>query len=164
MKNVFVFIAVLVASIAGLSSCDDDTVLRDVVKEVTILVSEKTDISYQLFDDNKENPIECMLIMEGRFGFGMKRFLFKIGKNFVVESQFEQDAFKVEVDVDRWSKKVRTIINEDGTSDLSVLSVLSTPLKSLILKRRWKTSSLHSNLLLNHSSSTILQIFKTYGL
>lgn len=100
----------------------------------------------------------------GRFGFGMKRFLFKIGKNFVVESQFEQDAFKVEVDVDRWSKKVRTIINEDGTSDLSVLSVLSTPLKSLILKRRWKTSSPHSNLLLNHSFSTILQIFKTYGL
>ena len=45
----------------------------------------------------------------GRFGIGMKRSLFKIGKNFIVESQSKQDAFKVEVDVDDWSKKVRTI-------------------------------------------------------
>lgn len=54
----------------------------------------------------------------GRFGIGMKRSLFKIGKNFIVESQSKQDAFKVEVDVDDWSKKVRTIKNEDGTSDI----------------------------------------------
>ena len=27
-------------------------------------VSENTDIMYSLFDDNKENPIECMLVME----------------------------------------------------------------------------------------------------
>ena len=54
----------------------------------------------------------------GRFGIGMKRSLFKIGKNFIVESQSKQDAFKVEVDVDGWSKKVRTIKNEDGTSDI----------------------------------------------
>lgn len=54
----------------------------------------------------------------GRFGIGMKRSLFKIGKNFIVESQSKQDAFKVEVNVDDWSKKVRTIKNEDGTSDI----------------------------------------------
>ena len=54
----------------------------------------------------------------GRFGIGMKRSLFKIGKAFTVESQFKQDSFKVEVDVDKWSKKVRTIKNEDGSSDI----------------------------------------------
>ena len=64
MKNVFAFIAVLVASIAGLSSCDDDTVLRDVVKEVTVLVSENTGVKYPLFEENNGTPIECMLIME----------------------------------------------------------------------------------------------------
>ena len=64
MRTFFAFIALFMASIAGLSSCDDDNSLKDVVKEVTILVSENTGIDYQLFDDNKENPIECMLIME----------------------------------------------------------------------------------------------------
>lgn len=54
----------------------------------------------------------------GRFGIGMKRSLFKIGKAFTVESQFKQDSFKVEVDVDKWSKKVRIIKNEDGSSDI----------------------------------------------
>lgn len=46
----------------------------------------------------------------GRFGIGMKRSLFKIGKFFVVESETTKEHFKVEVDVDQWSKKKRTII------------------------------------------------------
>lgn len=46
----------------------------------------------------------------GRFGIGMKRSLFKIGKNFVVESESLNDHFKVEVDVDEWSKKTRTVL------------------------------------------------------
>lgn len=54
----------------------------------------------------------------GRFGIGMKRSLFKIGKNFTVESKFKQDSFKVEVDVEEWSKKVKKITNEDGSSDI----------------------------------------------
>jgi len=54
----------------------------------------------------------------GRFGIGMKRSLFKIGKKFIVESKHQQDSFKVEVDVDEWSKKVRRVTNEDGTSDI----------------------------------------------
>lgn len=51
----------------------------------------------------------------GRFGIGMKRSLFKIGKKFSVESQHKDDSFRVEVDVDDWSKKVRTIQDVDGT-------------------------------------------------
>lgn len=54
----------------------------------------------------------------GRFGIGMKRSLFKIGKKFTVESRHQQDSFKVDVDVDEWSKKVRKITNEDGTTDI----------------------------------------------
>lgn len=54
----------------------------------------------------------------GRFGIGMKRSLFKIGKFFTVESKCKQDSFKVEVNVEEWSKKVRRITNEDGSTDL----------------------------------------------
>lgn len=50
----------------------------------------------------------------GRFGIGMKRSLFKIGKYFIVESESETDHFKVEVDVDEWSKKTRMITTDDG--------------------------------------------------
>lgn len=50
----------------------------------------------------------------GRFGIGMKRSLFKIGKNFIVESESNEDHFIVEVDVDEWSKKKKTVIVDDG--------------------------------------------------
>lgn len=54
----------------------------------------------------------------GRFGIGMKRSLFKIGKKFTVESKYKQDSFKVVVDVEEWSKKVRKVTNEDGSTDI----------------------------------------------
>ena len=50
----------------------------------------------------------------GRFGIGMKRSLFKIGRHFTVESQHLQDHFKVEVNVDEWSKKTKIIKTEIG--------------------------------------------------
>jgi len=50
----------------------------------------------------------------GRFGIGMKRSLFKIGKEFVVESQSNDDHFKVIVDVDEWSKKTKKVTADDG--------------------------------------------------
>ena len=54
----------------------------------------------------------------GRFGIGMKRSLFKIGKNFTVESESSKDHFKVEVDVDDWSQKKRTGIVDGGVETL----------------------------------------------
>ena len=54
----------------------------------------------------------------GRFGIGMKRSLFKIGKEFVVESQSIHDHFKIEVNVEEWSKKKRTILTEEGNIDI----------------------------------------------
>lgn len=45
----------------------------------------------------------------GRFGIGMKRSLFKIGKEFTVESQSQKDHFRVAVNVDDWSLKKRKV-------------------------------------------------------
>jgi hypothetical protein len=42
----------------------------------------------------------------GRFGVGMKRALFKIGKQFEVESKYGTDHFQVSVNVDDWSREV----------------------------------------------------------
>lgn len=46
----------------------------------------------------------------GRFGIGMKRALFKIGKKFVVESKSENDHFSITVDVDSWKKQTKEIV------------------------------------------------------
>lgn len=45
----------------------------------------------------------------GRFGIGMKRSLFKIGKNFSVESLCGSDHFLVDVNVEEWEKKTKTV-------------------------------------------------------
>lgn len=55
----------------------------------------------------------------GRFGIGMKRSLFKIGKNFVVESESNENHFKVDVNVEEWSKKKR-IVRIDGDEETSI--------------------------------------------
>ena len=54
----------------------------------------------------------------GRFGIGMKRSLFKIGKSFVVESESEHDHFKVDVKVDEWSKKTRPVVVEGNQTTI----------------------------------------------
>lgn len=41
----------------------------------------------------------------GQFGVGMKRALFKLGRQFVVESATEQTYFRLAVDVDDWKRK-----------------------------------------------------------
>ena len=64
IKLFFSTLLVVIISAIGMASCNDDDELKDKVIEVTMSVSENTDIMYSLFDDNKENPIECMLVME----------------------------------------------------------------------------------------------------
>jgi hypothetical protein len=49
----------------------------------------------------------------GRFGVGMKRALFKMGKTFEVESKTADDHFQVRVDVDEWKNKNDS--NGEGT-------------------------------------------------
>lgn len=49
----------------------------------------------------------------GRFGVGMKRALFKMGKVFEVESKTDDDHFQIDVDVAKW-KEQKTIEEKDG--------------------------------------------------
>ena len=64
IKLFFSTLLVVIISAIGMVSCIDDDELKDKVVEVTMSVSENTDIMYSLFDDNKENPVECLLVME----------------------------------------------------------------------------------------------------
>ena len=49
-------------AVAGLTACSDDDEPKDSVKEIRMLVSAETDVTYAWGDDMKENPIECLLI------------------------------------------------------------------------------------------------------
>ncbi len=62
--KLFLTLFIVIISAIGMVSCNDDDEPKDKVIEVTMSVSENTDIMYSLFDDNKENPVECMLVME----------------------------------------------------------------------------------------------------
>lgn len=53
----------------------------------------------------------------GRFGIGMKRALFKMGKDFTIESKTNDSHFRVSVDVDKWKAKVKTVTYNNGDSE-----------------------------------------------
>lgn len=52
-------------------------------------------------ENQNENKVDYSI---GRFGVGMKRTLFKLGKNFYIESRTNEEHFKIEVDVEKWKK------------------------------------------------------------
>ncbi|MCY1661092.1 ATP-binding protein [Chryseobacterium sp. SL1] len=54
----------------------------------------------------------------GRFGIGMKRALFKIGKKFEVESKTSSDHFEVNVDVNEWRNKTKTITQNEVEKEI----------------------------------------------
>lgn len=54
----------------------------------------------------------------GRFGIGMKRALFKMGKNFVIESKSENEHFNINVDVEQWKNKIAEITLNDGNQSI----------------------------------------------
>ena len=54
----------------------------------------------------------------GRFGIGMKRALFKMGKNFIIESQTENEHFSINVDVEQWKNKTAEITLSDGNQTI----------------------------------------------
>lgn len=49
-------------AVAGLTACSDDDGPKDSVKEIRMLVSAETGVTYAWGDDMKENPIECLLV------------------------------------------------------------------------------------------------------
>ena len=49
-------------AVAGLAACSDDDEPKDSVKEIRMLVSAETGVTYAWGDDMKKNPIECLLV------------------------------------------------------------------------------------------------------
>lgn len=76
--------------VAGMTACSDDDEPKDSVKEIRMLVSAETGVTYAWGDDMKENPIECMLVKtEGdsekwqNLGFGqIKGFSYERGHEY----------------------------------------------------------------------------------
>lgn len=62
------------------------------------------------FGNNRERNAGTL----GMYGIGMKRSIFKIGSDFVVESKTDSDSFKVYMDHDEWIN----LRNEDTDEDL----------------------------------------------
>lgn len=63
MKTYLVPLVLAIAVVVASCSVDDGE-QGDVVKVISMSVSEKTGITYDLFDTNAEYPIECMLVKE----------------------------------------------------------------------------------------------------
>ena len=62
----------------------------------------------------------------GRFGVGMKRALFKMGRAFKIYSKHQQDSFLVNVDVDEW-------ISNPNVWQFELSDILSCNLSTIIL-------------------------------
>ena len=60
MKSVVKSVLLLI-SMFSIISCQKEEV--DIVSEISVSVSSETGIMYHFFDSNKENPIECILVM-----------------------------------------------------------------------------------------------------
>lgn len=85
IKLFFSTLLVVIISAIGMTSCNDDDELKDKVIEVTMSVSDNTDIMYPFFDDNKENPIECMLVMEDGVDQTWRKMSFSMIEGFTYE-------------------------------------------------------------------------------
>ena len=60
--NFFRMLLMTFLAVAGLTACSDDDEPKDSVKEIRMLVSAETGVTYAWGDDMKENPIECLLV------------------------------------------------------------------------------------------------------
>lgn len=62
-KSFFGMLFVAFLTVTGLTACSDDDKPKDAVKEIRMQISPETGVMYDLFDDKREHPIECMLVM-----------------------------------------------------------------------------------------------------
>ena len=60
--NFFRMLLMTFLAVAGLAACSDDDEPKDSVKEIRMLVSAETGVTYAWGDDMKKNPIECLLV------------------------------------------------------------------------------------------------------
>jgi hypothetical protein len=64
-------------------------------------------------DETKDDIKRHVDFSTGRFGIGMKRALFKMGKKFIIESIEEKYKFRIDIDVDEWMKQKTKEGNDD---------------------------------------------------
>lgn len=60
--NFFRMLLMTFLAVVGLAACSDDDEPKDSVKEIRMLVSAETGVTYAWGDDMKKNPIECLLV------------------------------------------------------------------------------------------------------
>lgn len=99
----------------------------------------------------------------GRFGIGMKRALFKMGKNFIIESKHKSEHFEIAVDVERWKNQTRTESHEGKTIKEDDWSFSYQVPQNGILKSDGtyiKVSNLYSEVSSLFSQETFIQSLK----
>lgn len=92
----------------------DEFIVKDNCGGFSIDTAKKYAFRFGRPDDAPESKSSV-----GRFGIGMKRALFKIGKNFIVESKTDNEHFRIDVDVEQWKSKT-TKINLEGGEESTV--------------------------------------------
>jgi len=91
----------------------NEFVVKDNCGGFTVEIAQKYAFRFGRPDDAPETSGSV-----GRFGIGMKRALFKMGKNFIIESKSNGEHFSVNVDVDIWKNKTTEITLSDGNKSV----------------------------------------------
>lgn len=86
----------------------DEFIIRDNCGGFSLETAQKYAFRFGRPDDAPKTSASI-----GRFGVGMKRALFKMGKVFEIESKTNEDHFHVEVDVEKWKAKKKSILDEE---------------------------------------------------
>jgi len=71
------------------------------------------------FRFGRPDDVQDIKFSIGQFGIGMKRALFKMGKEFTISSTTIKNSFEMKVNVDNWSKEKDWIFNYDLDKDYS---------------------------------------------
>lgn len=71
------------------------------------------------FRFGRPDHVEDIKFSIGQFGIGMKRALFKMGKNFTIDSKTISNSFSMTVDVDEWSKQKDWFFPYNSANDYS---------------------------------------------
>ena len=91
----------------------NEFLVRDNCGGFTVEIAQKYAFRFGRPDDAPETSGSV-----GRFGIGMKRALFKMGKNFMIESKSDKEHFRIDVDVDSWKNKTTEITLSDGNKSI----------------------------------------------
>ncbi len=84
----FIF-SFLLSICLAVTSCGFPDEPKDTVREITMMVSAETGVTYNLFDTYGEHPIECMLVKYGKDSDRWQPFSFSAIEGFTYERGHE---------------------------------------------------------------------------